>query len=392
MDWEVPEPENPWSNIGYWSDHQIIYLSRLMELLGLQHPDRLAEMARSEHFTHADVPYRLATYAELLADPNNSVTFEGDRHARAMARVAAVGGDGRLLTRADGSLATANLSEKLLILVIAKLVNFVPEGGIWMNTQRPEWNDANNALVGRGLSVVTVAHLHRFLGLMERIVEDLPLTLTEALASAIDSVTETLSEAERVLRASDDQLAAHLRRRVMDQLGDAGTAYRAASADGGTGRMVTIDRTQLRNLLSVSRRWMARTVRLNRRHDGLYHSYNTLVLGDGTARIDHLDEMLEGQVAVLDSGVLDEVDVDSCSRRCRIAACIAQMCAPISSTPSHPSRPSWNATRFNGLTGPRTRFSAHSSSTTTEASSSSTTTVRPTSPPDCATRTTCAMP
>ena len=153
VDWEVPEPENPWSNIGYWSDHQIIYLSRLMELLGLQHPDRLAEMARSEHFTHADVPYRLATYAELLADPNNSVTFEGDRHARAMARVAAVGGDGRLLTRADGSLATANLSEKLLILVIAKLVNFVPEGGIWMNTQRPEWNDANNALVGRGLSV-----------------------------------------------------------------------------------------------------------------------------------------------------------------------------------------------------------------------------------------------
>jgi len=26
LDWEVPEPSNPWSNIGYWSDHQIIYL------------------------------------------------------------------------------------------------------------------------------------------------------------------------------------------------------------------------------------------------------------------------------------------------------------------------------------------------------------------------------
>ena len=31
-----------------------------------------------------------------------------------------------------------------------------------MNTQRPEWNDANNALVGKGLSVVTVAYLYRF--------------------------------------------------------------------------------------------------------------------------------------------------------------------------------------------------------------------------------------
>jgi hypothetical protein len=31
IDWEVPEPENPWSNIGYWSDHQIIYLLKLLE-------------------------------------------------------------------------------------------------------------------------------------------------------------------------------------------------------------------------------------------------------------------------------------------------------------------------------------------------------------------------
>jgi hypothetical protein len=30
-----------------------------------------------------------------------------------------------------------------------------------MNTQRPEWNDANNALVGKGISVVTTAYLRR---------------------------------------------------------------------------------------------------------------------------------------------------------------------------------------------------------------------------------------
>ncbi|MEI2825942.1 MAG: hypothetical protein V9F04_05660 [Dermatophilaceae bacterium] len=27
VDWEVPEPDNPWSNIGYWSDHQVPYLT-----------------------------------------------------------------------------------------------------------------------------------------------------------------------------------------------------------------------------------------------------------------------------------------------------------------------------------------------------------------------------
>ncbi|MBN2618027.1 MAG: hypothetical protein JXR64_06910, partial [Spirochaetales bacterium] len=32
IDWECPEPGNPWANIGYWSDHQIIYLLKLLEL------------------------------------------------------------------------------------------------------------------------------------------------------------------------------------------------------------------------------------------------------------------------------------------------------------------------------------------------------------------------
>ena len=36
-----------------------------------------------------------------------------------------------------------------------------------MNTQRPEWNDANNALVGYGLSMVTLAHLRRYLQLID---------------------------------------------------------------------------------------------------------------------------------------------------------------------------------------------------------------------------------
>ena len=40
-----------------------------------------------------------------------------------------------------------------------------------MNTQRPEWNDANNALVGNGVSMVTLYYLRRFLNFFEGIVE-----------------------------------------------------------------------------------------------------------------------------------------------------------------------------------------------------------------------------
>ena len=176
VDWEVPEPENPWANIGYWSDHQIIYLARLLELLESQHPQRLTDMLRHDSCVHVDVPYVLATYDELLVDSTATVSFDEPSHARSMARVAALGSDGRLLTTADGTVRRASMPEKLLTLLVAKLANFVPEGGIWMNTQRPEWNDANNALVGRGLSVVTVAHLHRYVALLERLLgSDVPV-------------------------------------------------------------------------------------------------------------------------------------------------------------------------------------------------------------------------
>ena len=32
VDWEVHDPEDPWSFIGYWGDHQVVYLARLVEL------------------------------------------------------------------------------------------------------------------------------------------------------------------------------------------------------------------------------------------------------------------------------------------------------------------------------------------------------------------------
>ena len=31
FDWETIEPDNPWSYIGYWGDHQIIYLLKFLE-------------------------------------------------------------------------------------------------------------------------------------------------------------------------------------------------------------------------------------------------------------------------------------------------------------------------------------------------------------------------
>jgi hypothetical protein len=56
IDWEVEEPDNPWSYIGYWGDHQIIYLQKLLELSSHFYPARLQSLLREPVFCYANVP------------------------------------------------------------------------------------------------------------------------------------------------------------------------------------------------------------------------------------------------------------------------------------------------------------------------------------------------
>ena len=163
IEWETPEPDNPWANIGYWSDHQIIYLQKLLEIADQVDPDALPALWNRPVFAYADVPYRLHPYGEMLADWYNTIDFDWESERATEEAVAALGTDGRLRRDRGGAVIHVTMVEKLLVLLLTKLTNLVPEGGIWMNTQRPEWNDANNALVGKGLSVVTAAYLRRFI-------------------------------------------------------------------------------------------------------------------------------------------------------------------------------------------------------------------------------------
>ena len=79
-----------------------------------------------------------------------------------------MGADGKLVLDADGNVYQVNLLEKLLVPLLGKLGNLVIDGGIWLNTQRPEWNDANNALVGQGLSMVTLYYMRRYIRFLQR--------------------------------------------------------------------------------------------------------------------------------------------------------------------------------------------------------------------------------
>ena len=304
VDWELPEPHNPWSNIGYWSDHQIIYLQKLFEITARVHPGRLEDLLIQRAYSYANVPYRIKPYASLLQDPRNSIDFDWTLQATIEARVRDGGLDGKLVSTPNGQVLHASLTEKLLGLLLAKLVNFVPEGGLWMNTQRPEWNDANNALVGNGLSVVTLGYLRRYVAFSRELIgkssQEAPVS--QEVHGLYQQVAEILARFQPALAGSfsDEQ-----RRAMMDALGEAGSDYRRdLYAHGLSGKCVQLPLHALGEFLDLTQRYLEHSLRANKRSDDLYHAYNILQLSHGRARIGRLYEMLEGQVAILSSGFL----------------------------------------------------------------------------------------
>ncbi|MEW6402103.1 MAG: hypothetical protein AB1649_09900 [Chloroflexota bacterium] len=305
IDWEIPESDNPWANIGYWSDHQIIYLQKLMEISAKLHPGKLKALLTQPVFSYANIPYRIRRYADLLANPYNSIEFNWDLEYEIDGRVKEHGTDGRLVYGPDGRILHVNLAEKLLTLLLAKLVNFVPEGGIWMNTQRPEWNDANNALVGRGLSVVTLGYLRRYIAFCQELLgQDTPaeISISIVVAELFKQILAVLKRFESRLSASFDD---RQRRQMLEELGQAGSAYRWDFYTRGLGFEKTLlSGIELQTFLDLAMRYMEHSLHANRRSDRLYHSYNILHLDEKQAGISHLYEMLEGQVSILSSGML----------------------------------------------------------------------------------------
>ncbi|MCE9578614.1 MAG: hypothetical protein K8W52_36140 [Deltaproteobacteria bacterium] len=308
IDWEVPDPDHPWATIGYWGDHQIVYLARLLELSLAHHPDGLRALLQQARFSYADVPYRIRPFAEILVDPRATIVFDAARHAQIVAREAELGSDARLVHDSHG-VVRATLIEKLLVPALAKLANFVPGGGIWMNTQRPEWNDANNALVGYGVSMVTACYLERYLALVDALLAPLAddtAPITREVAGWIEATAHAL-EANRALAAIatiDDRA----RWRCMSALGEAASAYRARIYAAGITDTVAVPIAALRALIARAGQFVRHTIASARRADGLVHAYSVLVPGTPETGwgLEPLAEMLEGQVAALSTRALDD--------------------------------------------------------------------------------------
>ena len=306
FDWETIEPNNPWAYIGYWGDHQVIYLLKFLEFTEKHYPGKLAGIFTQECFVYANVPYRIKPYKAILKDPKNTIAYDYANEEKIETRKKTLGADGALLASATDAVYKVNFVEKILAVLLAKLSNFVPEAGIWMNTQRPEWNDANNALVGNGVSMVTLYYLRRFLSFFKATLATTSTT-SFALSSEMHRFFEVMQKAfGQHSSLVEGSISDEARKTLMDALGQAASNYREGIySNGFSGEKKTLDKEELLAFVETTLRFMDDSIQKNRREDGLYHAYNLISIDSETAvSVDYLAEMLEGQVAVLSSGYL----------------------------------------------------------------------------------------
>ncbi len=305
FEWEIFDPHDPWSNIGYWGDHQVGYLYRLLDLSCRFNPGVLEGLLGRDIFVYADVPYRIKPYQEQITDPRNTIEYDEERATAIQLRVEALGSDGQLVTLGDGALWRVNLLEKLLVPMLGKISNLVPGGGIWMNTQRPEWNDANNALVGYGVSMVTLCYLRAytssFRGLLKGASEE-SYPVSSELVLFLQGLEALLSENTTMLAGpvTDGQ-----RKAFMDAAGQLSETWRASLYAGFSGQRSTIEVSRLVDFLDQAMCFLDHSIALNHREDGLFQSYNLVHFDHAGFSVEPLEEMLEGQVAVLSSGFLE---------------------------------------------------------------------------------------
>ena len=305
IDWEVEDPADPWSYIGYWGDHQIIYLLKFLELSEDFHPAQLAELLREPMFAYANVPYRIRPLSALLDDPKHTVDYDEALANRIEGLIENLGADGKLVLDEDGEVYLVTLLEKLLVPLLGKLGNLVVDGGIWMNTQRPEWNDANNALVGQGLSMVTLYYLRRYVRFLQSLLvaEKEPIELSNEVGIWLSESAEALQQFRGVL-ARDDVTGGQALA-LLTALGGASSRYRdTVYRQGRMSGKRRISPDLAREFLADALAALDRSIGRNRREDGLYQAYNLLERSSDHLTTDTLYPMLEGQVAALSSGAI----------------------------------------------------------------------------------------
>ncbi|MGI9202262.1 MAG: hypothetical protein ACR2QL_14465 [Woeseiaceae bacterium] len=305
IDWEVEEQDDPWSYIGYWGDHQIIYLQKLLELSQQFDPQKLGELLHRRIFSYANVPYRIRPFADIWANPKSTVQYDHALAEQIEADEINYGADAKLVRSQDDEVYLVTLLEKLLVTLLTKLSNTVIGGGVWMNTQRPEWNDANNALVGQGVSMVTLCYMRRYAASLRDLLagDSRNVEISEEVAKWLTELANSFAAQKELVATAS--VSAEQRFAAVAELGLAYEHYREQVYNNGfSDKCSEVSIGDIDQLIDDAMAVIEYSIAKNRRDDGLYQAYNLIAAGPQSLDLETLYPMLEGQVGVLSSGAL----------------------------------------------------------------------------------------
>ncbi len=259
-----------------------------------------------EIFSYANIPYRIKDFNSILDNPKQTIDFDSELNIKIDQKVQKLGTDGKLVFDTNQEIYHVNMFEKLFVLVLSKMSNFIPGGGIWMNTQRPEWNDANNALVGNGISMVTLYYLRRYIIFFREVLLNIrvdTLDISKEVSDWFECLVAILKSDS--LKSYLDTKDPEIRMKIIHQLGTAFSHYRKIIYKSGFSGKQKVEIQKIVDFLDLTTNWLDETIRSNK-NNNLFHAYNIIRTEKkhSTAFVDNLYPMLEGQVAVLSSGVL----------------------------------------------------------------------------------------
>ncbi len=153
--------------------------------------------------------------------------------------------------------------------------------------------------------MVTLYYLARFLKFFDKILSQEgseEVRVSEELFHFFNRVQQSLVENRDIL---GKDITDQERKKILDQLGNAGSDYRSlVYNESYSGKRQSLSLSELKAFTKLTIQYLEHTISINKRSDSMYHAYNLMTVKGDEICIDTLDEMLEGQVAVLSSGIL----------------------------------------------------------------------------------------
>ena len=284
IDWEVPDPDDPWSHIGYWGDHQIVYLLRLLEAWEQHEPGGDSAAGSTGRCSSTPTCRTRSPTTTRWSSTRGTRSPSTTQRADAIAeREQQIGSDGRLVVDADGALVRVGSAREAARAGAGQAHQLrARTAGSGSTPSGPSGTTPTTRWPAPGLSMVTLYHLRRYLAVRRR-----DRSTDRRRHGRDHRIGRRL--VRRICCRSFEQIAGdrasiddRARRSIVDALGAAGV--RAPRDRIGRGvDPATRRRAGRRRAASV--RAGGRAARSDRsdgarRDDGLYHSYNRVSFPD----------------------------------------------------------------------------------------------------------------